>query len=298
MLDNKDAYEEWGITKDFLLLCGDGHEWLALDYRADPHNPAAVALSQIEYEEVKPDVDTAGDFEVHRLAPDFQSFLTHLEYLQEDEILFGIREPKETDFKVLAKQVSTAFGFKWKGEKEAGEDAEVEEEEDDDHSKESEKFVLGGEGGLKMTVKLQKGKKDQLVEHPECHWVLHVDFVPDAQESESEPEPDSDSDDSSDSDSDGNMSEGSKAIKKEANKVKREEKKRKHEAAKAKREEARKQKEEAKKKKEAEDLAKGIKKRAPMQWPEVVDVVTQRLPSAVLIAPPISTDQIKYSLGS
>ncbi len=36
--------EEWGLPKDLVLLEGDGHTWLALDYRKNKETPSIVVI--------------------------------------------------------------------------------------------------------------------------------------------------------------------------------------------------------------------------------------------------------------
>ena len=37
---------EWGLPQDVVLLDGDGHTWIALDYRTDPHAVEPAVVSQ------------------------------------------------------------------------------------------------------------------------------------------------------------------------------------------------------------------------------------------------------------
>lgn len=59
LLESKMYCEEWGIGEGYLLLHGDGHEWLALDYRAKTAEPSVVALKQDG-----DDVEDGEEFEV------------------------------------------------------------------------------------------------------------------------------------------------------------------------------------------------------------------------------------------
>jgi hypothetical protein len=58
---------EWGMPEGFVLLTGDGHWWIALDYRrSGPDGPPSVVWYDNEMDE---DVQLAADFEtfVHGL---------------------------------------------------------------------------------------------------------------------------------------------------------------------------------------------------------------------------------------
>ncbi|MEU3645609.1 SMI1/KNR4 family protein [Lentzea sp. NPDC034063] len=67
LLDTPYLVEEWGLPSPVVLLTGDGHWWIALDYRAcgPAGEPSVVWL------------DADGESEL-ALAPDFRSFLAGL----------------------------------------------------------------------------------------------------------------------------------------------------------------------------------------------------------------------------
>lgn len=60
--------EEWELPKDILLLCGDGHWWIALDYRHTKENPPILYID-LEWEE---------DIFILELAPDFETLINGL----------------------------------------------------------------------------------------------------------------------------------------------------------------------------------------------------------------------------
>ncbi len=67
MLDSPDLIQEWGMPQGIVLLSGDGHTWVALDYRAcGPTGEPSVTWFDNELEEEVP------------LAPDLQTFLDGL----------------------------------------------------------------------------------------------------------------------------------------------------------------------------------------------------------------------------
>jgi hypothetical protein len=74
---------EWGIPEWAVMLCGDGHAWIALDYRRGD-DPAVVWLAPADEEDAPP--------EIIDLAPTFQTFLDGLQ-IDDDGICWGITEP-------------------------------------------------------------------------------------------------------------------------------------------------------------------------------------------------------------
>ena len=74
MLDTPYLVQEWDIPTPVVLLDGDGHTWVALDYRAcGPAGAPAVTWFDVELERELP------------LAPDFRSFVERLR--PEDDFL-------------------------------------------------------------------------------------------------------------------------------------------------------------------------------------------------------------------
>ncbi|MFF5937938.1 SMI1/KNR4 family protein [Streptomyces sp. NPDC012508] len=67
LLESPYLVEEWGLPKDVVLISGDGHSWIGLDYRAcGRHGEPSVAWFDAD--------DDSG----LTLAPDFRSFIEGL----------------------------------------------------------------------------------------------------------------------------------------------------------------------------------------------------------------------------
>ncbi|MDA1643646.1 SMI1/KNR4 family protein [Bacillus thuringiensis] len=73
ILSNNYYIEEWELPKDLLLICGDGHTWIAMDYRHTNEEPLIIFI----------DLEWAEDIFILELAPNFKTFLEGL-YNQED----------------------------------------------------------------------------------------------------------------------------------------------------------------------------------------------------------------------
>jgi hypothetical protein len=65
ILGSPKMIEEWGLPSGLVLIDGDGHSWIALDYREPGAEPRVVAI----------DSDSGGSIE---LAPTFDAFLERL----------------------------------------------------------------------------------------------------------------------------------------------------------------------------------------------------------------------------
>lgn len=65
--------EEWELPKDILLVCGDGHSWIAMDYRHTNEEPPIIFV----------DVEWGEETFIVELAPNFKIFLEGL-YNHED----------------------------------------------------------------------------------------------------------------------------------------------------------------------------------------------------------------------
>ena len=67
MLDTHYMIKEWGLPEKQVLLCGDGHWWLTLDYRKE--SSPSVRWIDVECEE---DIEVASSFEafINGLVPD------------------------------------------------------------------------------------------------------------------------------------------------------------------------------------------------------------------------------------
>ncbi|RLL40630.1 SMI1/KNR4 family protein [Oceanobacillus piezotolerans] len=82
ILDSPSLINEWGLPKDMVLLGGDGHTWVAMDYRGVTSEPSIV------YIEVEEEVDI-------QIANSFSEFI---EGLQEVErVIVGNDEAEITD---------------------------------------------------------------------------------------------------------------------------------------------------------------------------------------------------------
>lgn len=62
--------DEWGLPKKVVLISGDGHTWIAFDYRYTDENPSIILI------------DHDGE-EIIEIAPDFESFLNGLTNLED-----------------------------------------------------------------------------------------------------------------------------------------------------------------------------------------------------------------------
>ena len=75
ILESDYFINEWDLPKDLLLLDGDGHSWIGLDYRQKNANPPVVYI------------DTQRD-QLFELAPNFDVFLSGL-YIEETNSSYG-----------------------------------------------------------------------------------------------------------------------------------------------------------------------------------------------------------------
>ncbi|RST61192.1 SMI1/KNR4 family protein [Siminovitchia terrae] len=60
--------EEWELPNDILLLCGDGHWWIAMDYRNTKEEPPIIYV----------DLEWGEDTFILELVPNFKTFLEGL----------------------------------------------------------------------------------------------------------------------------------------------------------------------------------------------------------------------------
>ncbi|HDR3895236.1 SMI1/KNR4 family protein [Bacillus thuringiensis] len=65
ILESRYLIREWDMPDNIVLLSGDGHTWIALDYRNVAENPPVIFIDN-EFEEII------------ELAPNFESFLQNL----------------------------------------------------------------------------------------------------------------------------------------------------------------------------------------------------------------------------
>ncbi|WP_068672131.1 SMI1/KNR4 family protein [Oceanobacillus sp. Castelsardo] len=70
ILESEYLIKEWGLPKKVVLISGDGHTWIAFDYRNTDENPPIILI------------DHDGE-EITELAPDFESFLNGLTKLED-----------------------------------------------------------------------------------------------------------------------------------------------------------------------------------------------------------------------
>ena len=71
-----DAEKKLGVKlpKDIVLLCGEGHWWVAFDYRDTKDNPPIIYM----------DLEWGTDMVIFELAPDFETLVNGL-FIYEDE---------------------------------------------------------------------------------------------------------------------------------------------------------------------------------------------------------------------
>ncbi|ACK95608.1 SMI1/KNR4 family protein [Bacillus thuringiensis] len=72
ILESRYLIREWEMPDNIVLLSGDGHTWIALDYRNVAENPPVIFIDN-EFEEII------------ELAPNFESFLQNLTTYEYDE---------------------------------------------------------------------------------------------------------------------------------------------------------------------------------------------------------------------
>lgn len=73
ILESDYLIKEWGLPKRVVLISGDGHTWIAFDYRNANENPPIILI------------DHDGE-EISELAPNFKSFLEGLTTWGEIEV--------------------------------------------------------------------------------------------------------------------------------------------------------------------------------------------------------------------
>lgn len=72
ILENEYLIQEWEMPENIVLISGDGHSWIAFDYRNKKEEPSVIYI------------DTDSD-QIIELAPNFEIFLNGL-YVEETEI--------------------------------------------------------------------------------------------------------------------------------------------------------------------------------------------------------------------
>lgn len=65
ILESEYLIQEWGLPKNVLLISGDGHSWIALDYRNSKAEPPVIFIDVEQNQEI-------------RLAKNFEEFINGL----------------------------------------------------------------------------------------------------------------------------------------------------------------------------------------------------------------------------
>jgi hypothetical protein len=89
---------EWSLPDWAVMFCGDGHTWLALDYRK-PDAPTVVWLESADEDEAPPAVTA--------LAPSFEAFLDGLR-MSDESTCWGFTEPTG----IVLDRISTRHGVR------------------------------------------------------------------------------------------------------------------------------------------------------------------------------------------
>ena len=96
ILDSPAIIKEWGLPENIILISGDGHTWIALDYREYSKNPPVILI----------DEDVAG---IQTLAANFEDFINGLTLDEPidwaDYILYEVSLPDETTKLAIAAEV-------------------------------------------------------------------------------------------------------------------------------------------------------------------------------------------------
>jgi hypothetical protein len=75
ILSSEYYIEEWELPKNIVLLCGDGHWWIALDYTNTKENPPVIYI----------DLEFGEEIFILELAPDFETFVNGLIIYEDNE---------------------------------------------------------------------------------------------------------------------------------------------------------------------------------------------------------------------
>ncbi|WP_335871418.1 SMI1/KNR4 family protein [Bacillus sp. 2205SS5-2] len=81
ILESGYLIKEWGLPNDLVLISGDGHTWIAMDYRRRREEPPIIFI----------DID---DEQIVELAPNFETFFDGLTNWEEEIMV----EPKQGFF--------------------------------------------------------------------------------------------------------------------------------------------------------------------------------------------------------
>ncbi len=73
IVDSQYLIDEWGLPENLVLISGDGHSWIALDYRKNKTEPPIIFIDVEENQEIS-------------LAKSFEEFINGLvEYIEEED---------------------------------------------------------------------------------------------------------------------------------------------------------------------------------------------------------------------
>jgi hypothetical protein len=148
---------EWGLPEELVLLCGDGHWWVALDYRqCGPEGEPSVVYVDVECDPIE-DV---------QLAPTFSVFLDGLVKGSHQHV-FGF--VGEEDVQVLIKNLEAALGCSFQPSK------RLNLYYDAKHP-----VLLDSDGRdqerLSVRPNLNSSGHLEYPWYPECHWLLSCDI--------------------------------------------------------------------------------------------------------------------------
>lgn len=150
--------EEWELPNHLVLLCGDGHWWVALDYRVcGPQGEPSVVYVGVETDPIE-DV---------QLAPSFAVFLDGLVDGHHRHV-FGFKAVGE-DVQLLLEKVETALGCNFQPSK------LLENFYDATHQ-----ALLDRDGSRQADLSLRPHRESNgnfdYPWHPECDWLLSCDI--------------------------------------------------------------------------------------------------------------------------
>ncbi len=154
ILDTPWLVEEWGMPEGLVLLSGDGHTWIALDYRScGPSGEPSVVW-----------IDNELDEEV-RLAPDFQTFLDGLVPGNHRHVFgfVGVRDSPDRLLAELGRIFDTSFTKSTPDPSFPGPVTEWNSYMDRDRD-------------LWVSPNRTLWGDVEYPEHPECGWVLECDI--------------------------------------------------------------------------------------------------------------------------
>ncbi|WEG18895.1 SMI1/KNR4 family protein [Alkalihalophilus pseudofirmus] len=92
ILDSSYLIQEWDMPENIVLISGDGHAWIALDYRNTKSEPAVMYIDVEQEQELQ-------------LAHDFESFIKGLIDYSEEEVDFPESELSDQEIKDYYTQI-------------------------------------------------------------------------------------------------------------------------------------------------------------------------------------------------